>query len=59
MSTNALLIAGLWGYAEADPTVVAILVAIVVALAVVYLVVRSSKGGSTGQGGRKDADRRG
>jgi len=45
MGVTALPIAHLWGYAEADPTLVAILVAVVVAFAVVYFVVRSGRRG--------------
>jgi hypothetical protein len=59
METSALLGIGLWGYAEADPTVVAILVAIVVALAIVYVVLRLSGGSGPRANKRKDAGKRG
>lgn len=42
MSTVTLLADAWWGFAEADPTVVGIVVAAVGALALVYLVMRLS-----------------
>ena len=43
---------GLWGYAEADPVVVGIVVAVVVALALVYVIVRLAGNRGPGRAGR-------
>jgi hypothetical protein len=59
MSANGVQLAGLWGYAEADPVLVAILVAAVLAFAIVYLVLRASGRRDPNASERKRADKRG
>lgn len=58
MIATPVQIAGLWGYAEADPALVAILVAVVLAFAITYLVLRSSGQRKTNPDSRKRPDRR-
>jgi hypothetical protein len=59
MSGTAVQVAGLWGYAEADPTLVAVLVAVVLIFAVVYLILRASNRRDSGAKSDKRAGKRG
>jgi hypothetical protein len=54
---SPILISALWGYAEADPTVVGIVVGVFALIAVLYVVVRvtsKSGAGKNDRPGRRD-----
>jgi high-affinity Fe2+/Pb2+ permease len=58
MNETALLYAW-WGYAEAEPTLVGILVAVIAVLAVVYVITRLVRGrGPRARPGKKAGSRR-
>lgn len=59
MSASLVHIASLWGYAEADPALVAILVAAVLAFAITYLVLRANGQRKTNAASRKRVDKKG